>query len=149
MKSFKFSIHGNEYNVNIVNVEDNMADVEVNGTLYKVEVEKSITPTKTPKIVRSAAIPSTDTPKGIEKAQTSNTNPSQGGYKVLSPLPGIILEIMVKPGDQVSVGQRLLLLEAMKMENHIDADKAGKIISINVSKGDNIMQGDILLVIGE
>jgi len=56
---------------------------------------------------------------------------------------------MVKAGDEVKVGQRLLLLEAMKMENHIDADKAGKILSINVSKGDNIMQGDVLLIIGE
>jgi len=148
MKSFKFSIHGNEYNVSILNVEENIVDVEVNGTLYKVEVEKSIATTKTPKIVRPTAIPSTDTPKGSEKTQSTSTKPSQG-YKVLSPLPGVILEIMVKPGDIVTVGQRLLLLEAMKMENHIDADKTGKITSINIAKGDNVMQGDVLLIIGE
>jgi len=78
MKSFKFSIHGNEYNVNIVNVEEQIVDVEVNGTHYKVEVEKSVTPTKTPKIVRQTAIPSTDTPKSNEKAQATPTGCTSG-----------------------------------------------------------------------
>ena len=66
-----------------------------------------------------------------------------------SPLPGVILDIFVKEGDTVKMGQKLLVLEAMKMENNIEADKAGKVISIMKTKGDAIMEGDVLMIIGE
>ena len=71
------------------------------------------------------------------------------GGTIKSPLPGVILELFVKVGDVVKIGQRLLVLEAMKMENNIEADKAGKIVSISKNKGDSVMEGDVLIVIGE
>ncbi|HPD64635.1 MAG TPA: acetyl-CoA carboxylase biotin carboxyl carrier protein subunit [Bacteroidia bacterium] len=149
MKNFKFIINGNEYSVSIENIEDNVADVEVNGTHYKVELQKEIKMTKTPKLVRPVAVPTTDVAKTTPTGSTTPVQVSENDYNVMSPLPGVILEIKVKPGDVVSVGQRLMLIEAMKMENHIDADRAGKVKSINVNVGDNVMQGDVLLVIGE
>ena len=146
MKKFKYIINGNEYEVNIKDIEDNIVDVEVSGTHYSVEVDKDIKPTKTPKLVRKSAIPTTDTPR-LSPEKTVPIQTSGEGYQILSPLPGVVLELDVKVGDMVTEGQRLMMLEAMKMENNIDSDRAGKIISIKVGKGDSVMQGDLLFVI--
>lgn len=145
MKEFKFKINGNEYHVNIDNVEDNVAEVEVNGTPYRVELEKEIRQTKTPKLVRPKAVPATDSHPSVAKTQ-SPASANAGSVK--SPLPGVVLDVLVSPGDTVTVGQRLLVLEAMKMENNIDSDKAGKVIEVKVRKGDSVLEGDVLVIIG-
>jgi len=147
MKSYKFTINGNIYDTSIVSVEDNIAEIEVNGTTYKVEVDKQIKQQKTPKLVRPAAVPSTDSHPSV--AKTSSPATPKGAGNIKSPLPGVILDVFVREGDSVQMGQKLLLLEAMKMENNIEADKAGKVISINKQKGDAVMEGDVLIVIGE
>lgn len=147
MKKFKFIINGNQYETEIINIEDNIAEIEVNGSLYKVEVDKEIKSSKTPKLVRPKAIPSTDTHPA--EAKTSSPSAPKGAGNIKSPLPGVILEIFVKEGDKVERGQKLLMLEAMKMENNIEADKAGKVISIKVNTGASVMEGDVLMVIGE
>jgi biotin carboxyl carrier protein len=147
MKKFKFTINGNVYDVEIQDIEDNLAEVEVNGTSYKVEVDKTIQTSKTPKLVRSLSVPSTDSEPSI--AKTSSPSAPKGTGNVKSPLPGVILDIFVREGDIVKVGQKLILLEAMKMENNINADKEGKVISLKANKGDAVMEGDILIVIGE
>lgn len=147
MKKFKFTINGNQYNTEILSLEDNIAEIEINGTTYKVEVEKSIQPVKTPKLVRSVAAPSTDSHPSV--AKTSSPAAPKGTGTIKSPLPGIILDVLIRPGDSVKIGQKLLILEAMKMENSIESDKDGKIISIEKSKGDSVMEGDVLIVIGE
>ncbi len=147
MKNYKFTIHGNQYEVNILSVEDNIAELEVNGTPYKVEVDKTLQQTKTPKLVRPAAIPSTDSHPSV--AKTSAPSAPKGAGHVKSPLPGVILDIFVKEGETVKKGQKLVCLEAMKMENNIDSDKDGKIVKINVTKGGSVMEGDILVTIGD
>ncbi|MBN2166808.1 MAG: biotin/lipoyl-binding protein [Marinilabiliaceae bacterium] len=147
MKKFKFKINGNQYDAEILSVEDNIAEVEINGTQYTVEVDKELQPIKTPKLVRSQAVPSTDVVPST--AKTSKPSAPKGGGTIKSPLPGVVLEMFVKEGDLVKIGQKLLILEAMKMENNIEADKEGKIVSINKHKGDSVMEGDILIVIGE
>jgi glutaconyl-CoA/methylmalonyl-CoA decarboxylase subunit gamma len=147
MKNYKFIIHGNNYEVNILSVEDNIAEIEVNGTNYKVEVDKAIHQTKTPKLVRETAVPSTDSHPSVVK--TSAPSAPKGAGHVKSPLPGVILDVFVKEGDTIKKGQKLLCLEAMKMENIIDSDKDGKIVKINANKGDSVMEGDILVTIGE
>jgi glutaconyl-CoA/methylmalonyl-CoA decarboxylase subunit gamma len=146
MKKFKFTINGNVYDVDIKNIDDNIADVDVNGTVYSVEMEKSIQSTKTPKLVRPVSIPSTDSHPSV--AKTSSPEAPKGSGYIKSPLPGTIMDIIVNVGDTVKAGQRLLLLEAMKMENSIDSDIEGKVISISVKKGESVMEGDVLLTIG-
>ena len=141
MKKYKFTINGNKYAVEINSVEEQTIQLEVNGTPYSVLVDKEIKQQKTPKLVRSVAVPSTD--QGAAVKATSKTG------TIKSPLPGAILDIFVKPGDKVTVGQRILLLEAMKMENNIESDKAGTVTEIKISKGDAVMEGDVLIVIGE
>lgn len=145
MKDFKFKINGNEYTVHVANVEGNVAEVEVNGTPYKVEMDKELKQTKTPKLVRPEAVPATDSHPSVAKT-TSPGSATSGSIK--SPLPGVVLDVYVKPGDMVKVGQRLLLLEAMKMENNIDSDKEGKVVDVKVSKGSSVLEGDVLIIIG-
>lgn len=147
MKKFKFTINGNQYETEIINIEDNIAEIEINGTNYKVEVDKEIKTTKTPKLVRPKAVPSTDT--APSQAKTSSPSTPKGAGNIKSPLPGVILDVFVKEGDTVARGQKLLMLEAMKMENNIEADRAGKVVSIMTGKGEAVMEGDVLMVIGD
>ncbi len=137
MKEFDFTINGNKYSVEIKDFESNQATIEVNGTLYEVEVHKEIKQPKTPKLVRKE-VPS---PAGSDQIQKS----SGQSFSVRAPLPGTILEIYVKQGDKIAVGQNLLNMEAMKMENNIKADKEGTIANIKVSTGDNVLQDDVLI----
>jgi biotin carboxyl carrier protein len=146
MKRFKFNVNGNQYETEILSIEDNVAEIEVNGTKYYVEVDRDIKPVKTPKLVRTQAVPSTDIVP--QTAKTSRPEEPKGAGSIKSPLPGIILDILVREGDMVKLGQKLIVLEAMKMENSIDADKAGRVVSILKQKGDAVMEGDVLLVIG-
>ncbi len=147
MKNFKFTIQGNKYDVNIINVEDNIAEIEVNGATYKVEVDKVITQSKTPKLVRSVAVPSTEV--APSQLKTSAPTAPKGAGFVKSPLPGVILGVHIKEGDAVKVGTKLLTLEAMKMENNINADKEGIVKSVKVKAGDSVLEGDLLIEIGE
>jgi biotin carboxyl carrier protein len=140
MKKYKFTINGANYNVEINSVEDQNIQVEVNGTPYSVVVDREIKQSKTPKLVRSVAVPSTDQGATV-KAIKAGT--------IKAPLPGTVLDVFVKQGDKVSIGQNVLLLEAMKMENNIESDKAGTVTEIKVSKGSAVMEGDVLIVIGE
>lgn len=146
MKKFKLTINGNVYDVDIQNIEDNIAEIDVNGTLYKVEVDRTLQVVKTPKLVRSMSVPSTDSTPST--AKTASPSAPKGTGSIKSPLPGVILDIHVKDGDIVKVGQKLITLEAMKMENNINADKEGRVL-LKVSKGDSVMEGDVLIVIGE
>ncbi len=137
MKNFKFTISGNTYEVEIKNFEGTMADIEVNGTLYSVEVHREVKKTKTPTLVRAELPPSNK--EKIEKRGKGLPEP------VTAPLPGSIVEIMVRPGDVIKKGQVLLVMEAMKMENRIRAEKDGVVENVKVTKGENVLQGDILI----
>jgi len=146
MKKFKFTINGNQYEADILSIDENIAEVDINGTVYKVEVDRSIPITKTPKLVRTVAVPSTDSHPSVSK--TASPSAPKGSGNIKSPLPGTILTLHVKEGDVVKIGQKLISLEAMKMENNINADKEGTITSIKVKQGDQVMEGDVLIVIG-
>lgn len=138
MKNFKFTISGNKYEVHIKNLEDNIAEIEVNGTTYKVEVEHEVTKPKTPVLVRKPV----EKPAGSEKIQKTQTT---GGAAIKAPLPGTILNIKTQVGSTVSKGDTLMIMEAMKMENSIQAERDGKIKSIKVKEGDNVLEGEVLI----
>jgi len=140
MKKFKFKIRGNDYNVDILKHERNEMTVEVNGTEYKVELEKEVATSNRPTIVRSAV--KTNTNKSQIKKQVSSSV-----SKITAPLPGTIIKIMVGVGDEVKAGDTLLTMEAMKMENNVNTEKAGKISSIKVAAGDTVLQNDVLIEI--
>ncbi|MDR2971142.1 MAG: biotin/lipoyl-binding protein [Bacteroidales bacterium] len=149
MKNYKFTINDNKYSVDIVDIEDQVATVEVNGTSYQVELDietpKPVSAHKT--VVKLAAAPTPHAAHVATKVSQAAAAPSGGSF-IKSPLPGVVLDLYVKVGDDVKPGQHVLMLEAMKMENNIDADKEGKVKEVRVKKGDSVMEGDILIVIG-
>jgi biotin carboxyl carrier protein len=140
MKEYKLKINGNDYTVTVANVEDTIAEVEVNGTPFKVEIER---PAK--KKISSAA--KINKPAQVE-ANISRPVASGGETVVSSPLPGVILEVVVKEGDAVKKGQKMMVLEAMKMENVIEATADGKVLSVKANKGDSVLEGAPLIIIG-
>jgi biotin carboxyl carrier protein len=137
MKKFKFTIQGNAYDVEVLSLEDNIAKVEVNGTRYEVEVHKQVVQPKTPVLVRQEVPAPTRSETKIKK--------SLGATQIKAPLPGNIMQIFVRNGDNVRKGDKLLIYEAMKMENSILAEKDGTISAIRVQPGDNVLEGDVLL----
>jgi biotin carboxyl carrier protein len=137
MKSFKYTINGNVYKVVINRIEDTIADVEVNGTPYTVEMNKPIQ-----KQVVTISRPAQTTVAPIAKPQQSIS-----AAVLRSPLPGIILEVLCKEGDTVKKGQKLLVLEAMKMENAINSEKDGVVKELKVNKGDSVLEGAELFII--
>lgn len=144
MKKFKFMIRGNNYEVEIHSFEDNIAEVEVNGSKYKVELQQEIKTSKTPRLTRSQVVPAS----AADRAKTSSPAEKKGGGVLKAPLPGTILEIKVKVGDPVKIGDTLLIMEAMKMENNIKADREGKVAALKVNNGDAVLEGDVLVEIG-
>lgn len=142
MKEYKYKINGNPYNVVIKDVQDNIAQIEVNGTPYTVELDRPA-PAAPKKITRPAAAPKTETGAPVV-ASAAKSNKKEG---VKSPLPGVILDIKVKEGDEIKKGQTVIILEAMKMENNINAHKDGKVTAINVKTGDSVLEGTDLVII--
>ena len=143
MKEYKYKINGNLYNVVIGDIEDNIAHVEVNGTHYTVEMEKKPKAAPAPKPVARPVAKPAAAPAAAPVAKPAAS--AKSGVK--SPLPGVILDIKVKEGDEVTKGQTIIILEAMKMENSINADKDGKVTAINVSKGESVLEGTDLVII--
>lgn len=137
MKSFKFTIQGNQYDVDVKSIEDNLAQVEVNGTNYEVEIHRQVPVTKTPKLIRNP----------VKSPEPVHMSSGTKFLAVRTPLPGNILTISKKNGDTVSKGDIVLVYEAMKMENKILAEKDGIIRNMKINQGDNILQDDILFEI--
>lgn len=144
MKEYKYKINGNVYKVAVGDIENNIAQVEVNGTPYKVELDEQKAPVKVVSAPRPAAAPRTDSgAKVIAKPAA----PAAGGYKVSAPLPGVVLSINVKVGDTVKAADTVVVLEAMKMENAIHAGRDGRVSSVCVNNGDSVLEGAALITI--
>ena len=133
MKEYKYKVNGVDYTVNINSVEGNMANVTVNGVSYNIEMEKPV-----------AAPKATPAPKAAPAPAAAPA----GGKALKAPLPGVIKDIKVAVGDQVKEGQVVLILEAMKMDNEINAECDGTITAISVNKDDSVLEGTVLLTIG-
>ena len=137
MKTYRFKINGNGYEVAINSVEGQTASVTVNGTPYTVELEEA--PATQP--VNIQAAPMQAAPVQASPAAAPAPVASGAGKAVTSPLPGVIIAIKVNVGDVVKAGQEVAVLEAMKMENSIEATHDGTVTAINVAKGDSILEG--------
>ncbi len=151
MNKYQYKVQGVDYEVEITDVEGNIAKVKVNGIPFEVEMKQPINPTTMPHRPKVAApVHNTETAVSTE---TANDKPKSSaaagkGMKVTAPLPGTITDIKVKVGDEVKDGDTIVVLEAMKMLNNIEAECSGKITSVLVSKGDTVMEGDALVTIG-
>lgn len=147
MKQFIYRINGQEYVVAVNKMDNSLAEVAVNGANYKVELvnNEEVTLVSRPTVKSPAAA----TP-AAPKATAPATKPAGGGGagSVKSPLPGIVIDVLVNVGDEVKKGQTVVMLEAMKMENAIQAPQDGKITEVCVNKGDSVLEGVVLVSIG-
>lgn len=144
MKTYKFKINGNQYDVAINSVEGKNASVTVNGREYQVELEESVAsapaaPVAAP--VQAAAAPAATAAPAPKPAATG------AGKAVTSPLPGVIIGVKVNVGDVVKAGQEVAVLEAMKMENSIEATHDGTVTAVHVAKGDSVLEGASIVTI--
>jgi biotin carboxyl carrier protein len=145
MKSYKMKINGHDYEVTVKDMNGTQVDVDVNGTAYTVELPETERP-KAAAVKRPAPVASA----APAAAAAPAPRPTAGGAAgaVRSPLPGVVLSINVQAGATVKRGDVLLVLEAMKMENNIMADRDGTVSSVLVNKGDSVLEGAELVVIG-
>ena len=149
MKEYRFKINGNRYDVAVNSVSGNIADVTVNGVSYQVEMENASAPAQT----SAAPAPASAVQAPSAPVQPASTAPAPvsatgQGKPVTSPLPGVIIDIKVKVGDTVKAGQTIAVLEAMKMENDIQAEWDGVVTAVNASKGDSVLEGAAIVTIG-
>ena len=150
MKKYSLKINGNQYEVKIddVNEASTEARVVVNGIKYDVEIEGATArATSKPAVVAAPAATGLSVKPVTPIASKPAAAPAVSGLKVTCPLPGTVIAVKVKEGDTVSAGQTLVVLEAMKMENNIDAERGGVVKSVNVQAGATVMDGEVLLVI--
>ena len=150
MKEFAFKINGAEYKCAVEELEAGKTRVTVNGKVYEVETEAAAAPA--PKL---AAKPAPAAPKPAAapvapkaEAPKPAAAPAAGGIQVKSPLPGSVIKVLVSEGQAVKKGDTLLTLESMKMENAIMAEQDGTVKQIAVAAGQNVMQDDLLIVLG-
>ena len=143
MKEYKYTINGNKYDVQIVDIVENIATVTVNGENYSVEMEKEPEPEKKKVVIKSGAQaqPEAAASEGASAAKVNANN------ALKAPLPGVIREINVAVGDEVAVGDTVVVLEAMKMANNLEAEKAGKVTAVLVQVGESVMEDTPLVVI--
>lgn len=143
MKTYKFKINGKDYAVDINSIEGNVASVTVNGTAYSVDIEGQSAPAP----VAAAPAVALATPAVAQAAPVAKPAAGGAGKKVTSPLPGVIIEVSVKEGQSVKAGDKVAVIEAMKMENEISATADGTISAIHVAKGDSVLEGADIVTI--
>lgn len=154
MAKYEYKVKGVDYVVEIQDIEGNIANVTVNGIPFEVEMKQPVKSSKQKvKLSEERRVKSEefDSSSSATNASFATTNKpaaaAASGKPVAAPLPGTINEIKVKVGDKVNTGDTVVVLEAMKMQNNIDAETSGTITSINVNKGDAVMEGDTLVTI--
>ena len=143
MKKFKFTIAGQPYDTTVNEIEPNVCEVTVNGTVFQVEIEKQETVKKKPVVAPRPAA----TGAATTAAKPAAAPASAGTTVVKSPLPGSIVKVMVQAGQEIKKGDTLLTMESMKMENVIASEVTGKVKSVLVQPGQNVMQDDKLVEI--
>ena len=151
MKKYQYKVQGVDYTVQIEEVEGNIAKVSVNDIPFEIELQQPINAAKHPTIAKPVVVaPQTDNQASTQPAATPAQTAAApaSGNAVKAPLPGTITEINVTIGQQVNVGDTVVVLEAMKMQNNIETEYAGTVKAISVSKGDSVMEGAVLLTIG-
>jgi|SRR5690554_50482 biotin carboxyl carrier protein len=145
MKEFNYKINGTPYRVVVTKSDSDFVELEVNGTPFTVELSQK--KKKTLSGVKRPSSASSPTPQSTSTPLVTKPSGSTGKSSLQSPLPGVILDLRCKVGDTVKKGQTLMILEAMKMENNILANKNGKVTEVLVQKGDSVLEGADLVVI--
>ena len=152
MKEYKFKINGKEYQVAIGEASGNMLSVNVNGADYQVELENL---SAAAAAISAGAKKQANAPAEIAAASATSSAPAAAapaatgaGQTIKSPLPGIIISVDVKEGQAVKRGQKVAVVEAMKMENDILAECDGTVTAVHARKGDSVLEVADIVTIG-
>lgn len=152
MKQYKYTINGTQFDVTIDSINGSQAKVEVNGIPFEVTMHgSSLVEEDLPTVsTEGAAAPAA--PAAASAAEPAAAPAAKGaagaGTPVKAPLPGVVTKVLVQNGQAVKKGETVLVLEAMKMENNINAECDGAITGICVAPGDSVKEGTTLLTIG-
>mgnify|MGYP000949142859 FL=1 len=148
MKKFNFTINGDDFSVRVKKIEGDIADIEVNGTPYSVKIHEEIKTNKTPVVLVRKDI---QTKQGDERAKENMKPVSESkrpsAKTIKSPLPGKIIKVNVNEGDTFNEGDIILVMESMKMENNILAERSGKVVKICAPAGSTVLQDEVLFEI--
>lgn len=151
MSKYEYTVNGVDYNVEIESIENNIAVVTVNGKTFEIEMKEAFKAPRHIEKPQASAAPKAapaPAPKAAPVAAPAPAPASANGTKVTAPLPGTITEVKVAVGDVVKTGDTVVILEAMKMQNNIEAECDGTITAISVKQGDTVLEGSTLVVIG-
>ena len=142
MKNYKFTINGNLYEVEILDIDGNMAKIEVNGTPFNVEMHREAAEKPKPRVMKAAA----PAPQASATPAVSETPKGNGPLtQIKAPLPGVIIQVLVKPGDVVKADQKVCTLETMKMENAIKAERDGVVTAVKITPQQSVFQDEVLI----
>ena len=137
MRQVKIKVNGKNYDVEVGDLSISPLTVTVNGAAYSVELEDAALTTAASAQVAVAA--------PVVAAPAAAPAVAAGSGDVISPMPGVVLDISVKPGDSVTRGQQVCALEAMKMKSAIRASHDGVVASVEVSEGQRVAHGAVLV----
>jgi biotin carboxyl carrier protein len=134
---YKINVENMNFEIEIGELTGGTGEIAINGKPYKITIEK-----------RDYSNVGNDArPVQASKPAAGSTSPAGAG-SIMAPIPGLVLDLMVNVGDRVEAGQTVVILEAMKMENSLVANAAGKVKEIKVRKGAQVNTGDLIMIIG-
>ncbi|MCD6588981.1 MAG: hypothetical protein J7K88_10580 [Candidatus Fermentibacteraceae bacterium] len=145
MPEYRITVNKKTYSVNIGRIEDECVEVKLGDVTYKVAVETPRKKSKkTPRLDRGRAVPDASSAPD----RTAAPGSSSGKGDILAPLPGAILKVLVAVNEEVTAGQTVAVMEAMKMENEIESHLSGKVTRIAAKEGDTVLENALIMSIG-
>ncbi len=148
---YQYRVQGVDYEVDIKEIEGNIARVSVNGADFEVELQAPVKPVKKTVVIAAPKPADSHANDGLvdmKRDTGARQSAPISGTPVLAPLPGTITAVKVRMGQAVRKGDTVVVLEAMKMQNNIEAEADGVITSIPVAEGEAVMEGNVLVTIG-
>lgn len=148
MNEYVLTINQKEYRAEVGEINAEFALIRVDGQEFRVDLKQlglsKLMPAATPAAEARPAVPAAAPAIGVAPAPAAPAPAAAAGEAsslVKAPLPGLIIDIKVREGDKVKAGQNIIVMEAMKMENQIQATTDGTVKKIFVKKGDNVAEG--------
>ena len=151
MNKYQYKVKGVDYEVEIAEVEGNVAKVNVNGIPFEVELQRPINAAKHPTMTAprvQAPQPAAPAVAPAAPVAAAPAVPAGAGAPLKAPLPGTVTDVKVQVGQKVGIGDVVMVLESMKMQNNIESEYAGTVTSIHVKAGDTVMEGAVMMTIG-
>ena len=147
MAKYEVSVSGRQYEVEIIRDDGRRILLKVDGREYEVDVRNSSSEPARPSPAAATPEPSRSHTAGAGPAEAPRVDGS-GGLEIRAPMPGLVLKVCVSIGQRVKTGEAVLRLEAMKMENDVQSPAEGTVTEILAARGEEVQEGQLLMVLG-